>query len=522
MSERTVALKIRNGIPLKVPRSLLTEDSRMFRYLIDELNYSELEMDDFSSEAVNLFLELLPIKEVKNIENVLFRELHKMAVVFEVNWLKVDCRCWLQVEITSITSDQDKEFLFEECWYIFKKWKEGDLMTELTSRIRNEENSCLISKYLSDIEKLETAQVDLLIELGGGNAELFLRNILNNLVNHKTFGVKIKYSLQKMNLALGFEQNEELYLKVFDTIANLPGISIAELRFCHKLRSETMRSVHLRKKKTSCNSTGVVYDKNVYNDLINRCRTLGDIINEVSNDQITSMFVVVELLLRVFAYSTPEESEIKLFVSSLEFINSKKQLHKIARQYVNNIISALAYSHLKDKYKLLDLIKEINRNDELSTDRDSVLINCRMKSDRVLRAKMTKKGLTYFYENEQNRMYTFKHPGVVGPCVRKGVLSKCGFVLKTIEREGNWIIELYKEDTDTDHNYKHLEIHCHEIISASEMFWYYSETAMVDDCEITVAGRMWWKEWLDHIDEDDWLFENAHVAYNVAGYWVAR
>ena len=529
MSEKIIALKIRNGEPLKVPKSLLTEDSRMFRYLIDELNYNELEMDDFSTEAVNLFLELLPTKEVKQIEEVLFRELHKMAVVFEVQWLKFDCRNWLHVKISSITNAEDKEFVFEECWYIFKKWKDRNLMNELIFCLRHQENSPLISRYLSDIEKLETEKIDLLLDLGGSNIELFLRCILDNLNKQKKLGCKVKYMVENINLALAFEQNEELYLGVFDTITNLRDISVAELRFCHKLRSETMRSVYSRKEKISHIPTTMVYDRNNYNDLINSCRSLGDIATELSNDRVTSMYVVVELLLSIFLYSTPEDNETKLFVSTLEFMSSKKRLHKISREYLRKIIAALSNSRSEKKEKLLVLLEEINCKENLSTEyRDSVIVKREQEFQLKPKSKKKKKRtVTQIIDSQgpyQHRMYTFKHPATSCSNFESITKSKCGFMLKISSTDDNSIIELYKEDSiDYSINYFNLNRHCHDIISASEMFWYFTETATVDNCEITVAGRwMWWKEWLDHIDQDCWTLDNDYVAYNVAGFLVTK
>ena len=59
MNEDTVLIKIRDGDPLCVSIKRLTTDSKVFRRFILELRYDEIEMDDFSSDAVALFLSLL-------------------------------------------------------------------------------------------------------------------------------------------------------------------------------------------------------------------------------------------------------------------------------------------------------------------------------------------------------------------------------------------------------------------------------------------------------------------------------
>ena len=96
MSKQTVIIKIKDGDPLLVSKHRLTQDSRKFKYLIDELNYKEIEMNDFSTDTVILFLAVLDDKKLEEIEEPMFKEIHKVGVVFEVNWLKKDCRNWLE------------------------------------------------------------------------------------------------------------------------------------------------------------------------------------------------------------------------------------------------------------------------------------------------------------------------------------------------------------------------------------------------------------------------------------------
>ena len=54
MDVETIILKLQDGDAINVSKQRLTEDSRMFRYLIEELHQRELEFDDFTPEAVTL------------------------------------------------------------------------------------------------------------------------------------------------------------------------------------------------------------------------------------------------------------------------------------------------------------------------------------------------------------------------------------------------------------------------------------------------------------------------------------
>ena len=196
MEGETVVITIRDGDPLLVSKQRLTADSNKFRYLIEELKYDELEMDDFSPDAVVLFLAILEDKELGEIEHVTFRELHKLAVVFEVKWLREGCRTWLTGEINIATSDQQKTFVFDECWFILKQWGEQTMMDTLISVLVVKDNSTFLSKYMAGLDKLETKKIDLMLILGGTDTDLFLHTILLNLSDEKELNQSVKYLLE--------------------------------------------------------------------------------------------------------------------------------------------------------------------------------------------------------------------------------------------------------------------------------------------------------------------------------------
>ena len=231
------------------------------------------------------------------IENVMFRELHKLAVVFEVKWLTVGCHTWLTGEINIATSDEQKTFVFDECWYILKQWREQTMMDTLISVLVVKDNSTLLSKYMAGLDKLETKQIDLMLILGGTDTDLFLHTILLNLSDEKELNQSVKYLLEKMNLALCYERNEELYHRTFDFISEISEISVDDMRSVLKMKSDTMKLISLRSEKMTERE---VIDMKKYKHLTQNVKTLQDVTTAVSEGRITSVFMVVELLLCVF------------------------------------------------------------------------------------------------------------------------------------------------------------------------------------------------------------------------------
>jgi hypothetical protein len=458
-------------------------------------------MDDFSIEAVNLFLVFLEQRELGEIENAIFREIHKLGVVFEVEWLKESCRRWLKNKIDSATSVEEKRFTLEESWYSLDKWAEKHMVDGLLSVLASKDNSMLISEYSLDYKELKTGKIDLLLKLGGSDTDLFFRIILQNLDSHSGLKENVKYLLQKMNLALGSVRNEALYLEVFDTISNLPGITVADLQLTNQLVTATWRLVSSRKEKER-RITTTVSDHKKTADQINSFTTLKDVTKAVTEGSVISMYWVVELLLSLYRRNTPSREDTLTFITELENICSSKKLQKVSRQYLEIILTALNYSNLEQSDQIIALLKEIRNNDTLSTYRENIII----KRD---------KRITVTEGTEYKDLHTFKHPGT-GTCTESD--SRCGFIIRGNKQHSNLTGTLCTDSED----YTGTGLHYHDIISADDMYLYNVRSGNTPaGIKITVVGGWGWeKRWLPDITY--WEVEQLCIAYNVTDYLVTK
>ena len=356
-AEETVVIKV-IGKNLVVPKRQLTKDSLKFRELFDELNLADHEIYDFTPEVVEYFINLLKTEELDSIEESMFRELHKLSVVFEVQWLRDKCREWLAKKIESAKYKEDKKFLLEECWFIFDKWRDNAIIDELISELAHQDNLDLLPDYLSDISQLKTGQIDMLLNLGGGYAEFFLENILHNLAGQKTLNSKVKYLLDNMNLALCSEVNEDLYLEVMDKISDLQEISLNDLRSVHQLMLNVAGQVRTRKKSFK-----------------GRTRRLDLSI-------MVSMISGIELLLPKFIGSTHEyigETDkiveiLREYLSELENFRDTIKYIKVPRKYLNNLIAAAKFSdHINSNF-LINALEKVKSNKRLCSNIEITII----------------------------------------------------------------------------------------------------------------------------------------------------
>ena len=523
--EETVVIKLRTGEQIVVPKERLICDSAKFTELLVSLNFDEHVIDDFSPEAVKVFLSLLDTKVLDNLEKDMFREVHKLAVAFKVVWLTESCQAWLKGFMKTDSTKEEKIFLFEECWYITDRLKNELMMDQLIYVFAHEDNKLLISDYLSDMSSLKSGQIDVLLRLGGLDTDIFLQSILQNLEGKTELNPNVKYLLNGMNIAWSREKDEALFLEVVDTVSNLQDISVADLRFVQKLMSDTAKIVRPCRscKQEMITRDTLVYDEKKEFELFLGCKKIDGVLKAVTDDRVTSIFIVVELLLHVFEKKAPNSEELNIFVTTLEDICTSKKLLKVSKQFLDYLTTALKHSSREQSKLLISLLNQIKNNNQLSTYNGNVMIKCDKSVDVtedkvVTRMKISKRTVTEYKGRKQ--LYTFKHPLSVN-CTETA--SKCGFILKLSNQEDNYRLQLCTES----YHYDNTDVHTHDNISANDMHCYaiLSGTCGSSHVSLPVVNRWWmwrrwgwwwWSYWLPNCT--DMELEGNYVAYNVEQY----
>ena len=520
--EETVLIKLKTGEHIVVPKQRLIADSAKFTELFVTLNFDEHEIDDFSPEAVEVFLTLLDTKVLDDLEMNMFRELHKLAVVFEVAWLTNSCQAWLKGIMNTASTKEEKIFLFEECWFIADKLKNELMMDQLIYVFAHKDNKSLISDYLSDISSLKSGQIDALLRLGGVDTDILLQIVLQNLEGKTELHPNLKYLLNGMNLAWSREKNEVLFLEVIDSVSNLTEISMPDMRFVQKLILNTARPCRSCKQERKTRTTLVFDEKKDY-ELLDSCNTINDLVEAVTDDRVTSMFTVVELLLYVFWYNVPNSEKLNIFVTNLEYLCTKKQLQKVSRQFLDYFTIALNYSSRKNSKLLISLLNEIKNNNQLSTYDGNIIIKCDKREEKQVTRMLFKKHTKHKHLfTEYKYWYTFKHPLSVN-CTETD--SKCGFILRESKQEDKYTSHLC---TDSSDHYDNTEIHTHDNISAEDMYWYGIQSVTCGSNRVTlpvVWGGWWWWGWVWWSwlpNYTDVKVEGEYVAYNVEQYTVSK
>ena len=511
MEKKKITLKIKDGDPLIVERELLTKDSRVFKNLIDELHFFELEMDDFETVSVKLFLQFLEDKKIEEVEahlEVRFRELNKMSVVFKVEWLEEECRKFLRNKTREGMEENLKVFVFEECLFILRKWGKRDMINAFISDLAFEDNSVLISKYLDDLDKLDQFQISALLELGGSNSELFLKNILQNVTTKNALSENAIYLLQKMDFLFNDADND-LYTELLDTASKLPDLSLETMKLVLQLTADTMKTANsVSKKKKKSDENTVIKDGleillfNIETD------PLKGITDLLSDGKIWSMYVVVEHLLLICCKYAPSNKESQIFITALENIVSCKEVRKVSYKYLDLCISVLSLSRLREKVNLIELLEMIRKNKKLATYNESILL----RQDRTIEVVRGK---------HDKLVFTYKHPGI-STCTMSG---QCGFIVDRFTQFYNGIHSWKEQLSVNDEDYNETGVHYHNVITARDLYTYTLQFGTAHGSDVWVPGSpLYWKQrWLPRIkwgQKSDSYYHN--VSCDITGYTVAK
>ena len=507
MTEDTIVIKIRDRDPLLVDKQRLIESSSVFSYIIQECGQSEHEIEDFRPEIAEMFLTLLDDKNLKKIEQSDFRELHKISVVFNVEWLIKSCRGWLLAKIHrvgDVIENGSLRFLFDECFYIYSKFNVDRFMTELILKVRFKDNSMFLSCYIREnYDQLMPDQLKFLLYLAGSSTKVLLKLIIERIDSQHCLDNTIRYLLQHMNLSLCVKQNKQLYQEMFEGLSEITDPE--DFKLVLKLSTEATIVA-----SAPSNSTPVttVFQNDEWTALLTSCSSLEDITRLVAQGRINSMYAVIDILAKVMFEVTVNTEETLEFVGDLENLCDSQRILRVSTLYVDKYISALQNSINERQQQFILLLEMIKNNGTLSSFFD----NIPSKGERISEINVLEyfiKMLSRYYRISIMDKYVFR---LQFPRVSEcGENIDCSFILRMEKGYRNRVhrVELSREPEDyalvgpaQTHPLFPLgivtgtrSVHQHEEIRAERMYFYSifnTTTSSEDTVRISIPVRWPW------------------------------
>ena len=436
-----VSIEFNDDTKLKVNSLILSWNSATFCYFFNELRLSNVEIKDFSKEAVIVFLESLYTGDLK-LDKSLFREINKLSFVFKTKWLSDRCMEFFNQLCESVSYEFEGLFyVFSEAMYTYNQLKNGDLIKIVIDRFSKIQNiaSIFVEPYLTEnVSSMNSETLDYLLLICVEDFVPVLKSLRHHLIEGDIDDTT-RNLLSNPKIVECLTDNLDVYEEVYELLANKSGnMTGDDFQMLTNLSLCVIRAVRRCPCKTVSQQVVPVKDiPNLFHDReVFEALSVQETIGRLSSMPNCSILMAFELgpYLNADVYDEVLQNIPQIFAS--------KSICRVPTTFVQN-----AYFGLFGRDYLTYLPQSV-----ISEDDTAVVVS----TNTTLEQLVTTSELYKFY---------FQHPA--DPLCEKH--TECGFMLKVTPclkyEVGNFNIQLVTEESEYP-----ADIHCHsEVISAAHM-----------------------------------------------------
>ena len=208
---------------------------------------TSVDVDDFSKDAVQCFLESCYSGKLQKITRTNFRDTNKMSNVFEVAWLVKRCFEYFENLVDEMDTDsfEDQHYLFEEAMFMWGTLNKRNFVEVVIKRFSYEIVKCdqfFVPQYLIDLPSHTTKQLDVIIEMVGKQKHVLMEVLIHDIEeNSDSISANSRYLLQNSNFTT---DNMGSYKeKLFDTLSALKSPSKEDFGLILELFKQTDNSL---------------------------------------------------------------------------------------------------------------------------------------------------------------------------------------------------------------------------------------------------------------------------------------
>ena len=195
-THNTLKLNSSDGGEVFASSVIMSFNSPVIDHMTTTLHMTSVDMLEFSEAAVQMFVDAAYSGTVLGLNREIFRDVNKMANVFEMTWLAEQCAEYFAVLASTVETASISELfdLFEEAAYVMENLNKDNLFEALVEKI--EFLGCqeqLLKKYLDgeDTDSLSIKRLDMIIKLAGKEYSWV---IVESLTNHLSRSLETKSS----------------------------------------------------------------------------------------------------------------------------------------------------------------------------------------------------------------------------------------------------------------------------------------------------------------------------------------
>ena len=469
-THNTLKLNTSEGGEVLASSVILSFNSPVIDHMTTTLHMTSVDMLEFSEAAVQVFVDASYSGTAEGLNREIFRDINKMANVFEVAWLAEKCSEYFTEVTNSVVTQSysDLLYLFEEACFVLENLNKKDYIELANDKIQELDwKQQFIDKYLENADRLSTKKLDIVIELAGSDVNFVVQTLVNQLtelfkVQGPSLPVSCKYLLDTMDLSACVESgHSDIFYKLFEVL-QYQELPLEQIKWSHNLLLLSTKKCLYSDTPTASALSKPHY---IQTSISPRCNTIPNLYHNLDfgmnfdellewisvSECVNSLLMAIEA---VFTWSCYHFATNKSKNVDSTIIRSKLGDAMLKRKDWSLLPSdfrTLSFRLYNKYYYARFLFESQCLSKDVSMLKYDVL-NC---------LEMCLDPLTSL-SNESKLTFHFKHPSV-SSCNRPGV---CGFILKTVPSEAAlWKLELCTEKED----YNGIDVHFHEEVRAENM-----------------------------------------------------
>ncbi|KAL5266769.1 hypothetical protein ACHWQZ_G003971 [Mnemiopsis leidyi] len=495
-THNTLELKASQGAVVRASSVILSFNSPVIDHMTTSLHLTSVDMEEFSEEAVRYFVDAAYSGLSPPISKELFRNVNKLANIYEVSWLVSKCVEHFIEFADSIKqiSYEDFVYLFDEANFVLNWLNSRDLIKIAHTTIRSlDGQKSFIGKYLENLTAMSSQQLDLIIELAGNSVDFIVGPLTEQLTATLENGeaivpVNCKYLLENCELHLCQINCTPIFVKLFDSLEKICEESLNDTKWMFNLyRKATEKRERFSEGLTTINSDSV--DSVVSEDYLELQPRICD---SLTDPVIPNLFHTLDFSLK-FEQVVDWLGESELVTSLLMFFEGIW-----AWMFVNKNVKVKCTSHVleniqriqkKRKWNFiysrwLNFIKSTNGSSErfftvIRNDLEKKILSSSWEGNKwgvIMDNQQASHSIWSIFEKETKLVFLYRHPSVK-ECLEPG---ECGFILRTIPANDGANVVLCTDSSDYFQG-----LHFHEETKAKDM--HLSITTERNGCKIPLS-----------------------------------
>ena len=231
-SHGNLTFTLQEGVKIKANSIILSLNSPVIDELTTKLHQTSLEADDFSSEAVDCFIEAAYTGEVEALKRENFRDVNKMGAVFKVSWLSARCKEYFESHLSEInngSSYSDVAFVVEESIYVMSALKNQEFYNLVVKKVSSFDylaRDAFIFDYLSELPKSNFRQIDFCLAIANIDVQILVELLSEHLEQEDCvcFDEMSRYLFKNLDMGLCYENAPGTHKKLLEVLGNLENI----------------------------------------------------------------------------------------------------------------------------------------------------------------------------------------------------------------------------------------------------------------------------------------------------------